>query len=89
MSGEAQSGRIPFLPFFRTAAGFGEALSAELGFAVDRMARRGSGDQVRRDLARRFLRKPEDAAKKKVLIYTFAARTLTEGTNSKPLPLKR
>ena len=72
-----------------TAAGFGEALSAEVGFAIDRMARRGSGDQVRRDLARRFIRKPEEAAQKKVLIYTFAARTLLTGTNWKPVPLKR
>lgn len=72
-----------------TGAGFGEMLSAEIGIKIDRISRRGSGDQVRRDLARRFLMKPQDAAKKQVLIYTFAARTLTEKTNWKVVPLKR
>ena len=73
-----------------TAAGFGEQLSAELGFPIDVMARRGgSGDQMRKDLARRFIRKPEYAAKKRILIYTFASRTLTESRGWKIVPLKR
>ena len=72
-----------------TGAGFGEQLSAELGIVIDCMARRGSGAQVRRDLARRFIRKPADAARKRVLIYTFAARTFTESDQWKTVPLKR
>lgn len=72
-----------------SGAGFGEVLSANLGFNIDRISRRGSGDSVRVDLARRFLQKPADAKKKRVLIYTFAARTFTEFNNWKLVPLYR
>jgi hypothetical protein len=72
-----------------SGAGFAEHLSAELGFAVDLMARRGSGDQIRSDIARRFITKPDDAAKKQVLVYLFAARTFSESKNWKVVPLKR
>lgn len=72
-----------------SSAGFGEHLSAQLGFKVDRMARRGSGDQIRMDLARRFLKAPAEAAKKRVLVYTFAARTFSESIQWKPVPLTR
>ncbi|MDE0839755.1 MAG: hypothetical protein OSB41_11985 [Kiritimatiellae bacterium] len=72
-----------------SGAGFAEQLSAELGFAVDRMARRGSGDQIRSDIARRFITKPDEAAKKQVLVYLFAARTFSESKNWKVVPLKR
>lgn len=70
-------------------AGLGEHLSFELGFALDVMARRGSGDSVRRDLARRFLQNPEEASSKRVVVYCFAARTLTEARGWTPVPLTR
>ena len=44
---------------------------------------------VRRELARRFLRNPDLPATKKVVVYCFAARTLTEAAGWKPVPLKR
>jgi len=72
-----------------TAAGFGEHLAAELGIRIDRMARRGSGALVRADLARRFIQDPAAANPKRVLIYTFAARTLTGSDRWKPVPLRR
>jgi hypothetical protein len=72
-----------------SGAGFAEQLSVELGFAVDLMARRGSGDQIRTDIARRFIMKPDEAAKKRVLVYLFAARTFSESKNWKIVPLKR
>jgi len=71
------------------AAGIGEHLSFELGFALDLMARRGSGDSVRRDLARRFLQDPAEASEKRVVVYCFAARTLTESRGWTPVPLTR
>ena len=69
-------------------AGFGERLSANFGFALDVMSRRGSGDSVRTDVARRFLTS-DDEKQKRVLIYTFASRILSEGTGWKPVPLWR
>lgn len=70
-------------------AGLGEQLAYELGFSLDVMARRGSGDTIRRDLARRFIANPALAESKRVLIYCFAARTLTEGDGWRPVPLSR
>jgi len=70
-------------------AGLGEALAAELGIVPDVMARRGSGADVRKDLARRFLNAPADAQAKKLVIYSFAARTLTEAQDWRKVPLQR
>ena len=70
-------------------AGFGEHIAATLGMPIDLMARRGSGAQIRFDLARRFLTNPKEARGKRVLIYTFAARTLTESKQWKSVPLAR
>lgn len=70
-------------------AGLPEQLAFALQRPVDVMARRGSGGSVRIDLARRFLRKPEEAAAKKVVVYCFAARTFSESTDWKPVPLQR
>ncbi len=72
-----------------TSAGFAEHVSAGLGFSVDLMAARGSGSQVRRSLARRFIRNPDQAAQKRVLIYTFAARTFTGPDGWKTVPLSK
>jgi hypothetical protein len=70
-------------------AGFGEHLSLEFGLPIDLMAQKGSGDAVRRNLARRFIQKPNEAEGKRVLIYTFTARTFTTGRNWTPVPLSR
>jgi alginate O-acetyltransferase complex protein AlgJ len=72
-----------------TGGGIAEQIAYELDATIDVMARRGSGDSARRDLARRFLRNPDLPATKKVVIYCFAARTFTESTGWKPVPLKR
>jgi lysophospholipase L1-like esterase len=72
-----------------TGAGLAEQIAFELDTTLDVMARRGSGDSVRRDLARRFLRNPDLPATKRVVIYCFAARTFTESTGWKPVPLQR
>lgn len=70
-------------------AGLGEQLAFELGMPLDIMARRGSGDAVRRDLARRFLQDPAIAPTKRAVVYCFAARTLTEAQGWKPVPLRK
>lgn len=70
-------------------AGIAEHLAYELSLPLDVMARRGSGASVRIDLARRFLQNPKDAQGKRVVIYIFAARDLTESNEWKPVPLSR
>lgn len=70
-------------------AGLAEQIAYEIGIPLDVMARRGSGDSVRRDLARRFIRDPDLAATKKLVIYCFAARTFSASTGWKPVPLQR
>lgn len=69
------------------AAGFAEHLAAEFVFPVDRMARRGSGSTVRTDLARRFLGDRSAADAKRVVVYVFAARFLTESRHWRLVPL--
>ena len=72
-----------------TGAGLGEQLAHELGMPIDIMARKGSGAGVRRDLAKRFIRTPEQAQGRKVLIYCFAARTFTGPDSWKVVPLQK
>jgi hypothetical protein len=70
-------------------AGVADLLAARLGVGLDLMARRGSGSEIRIELARRFLGDPTLATRKKVVIYLFAARFFTESEMWRPVPLRR
>jgi acetyltransferase AlgX (SGNH hydrolase-like protein) len=64
---------------FARGAGLPDQLAAELGFAVDLCAGRGSGStSVRITLARRARRDKNYLGGKKLIIWCFAARDLTE-----------
>jgi alginate O-acetyltransferase complex protein AlgJ len=71
------------------AAGISDHLALTLGLPVDLMAQRGSGAAVRIALARRFLGDPTAAARKRVLVYCFAARAFTESDAWRLVPLSR
>lgn len=67
--------------FLAERAGLMDQLALELGFAPDLIGTRGSGaTPVRITLYRRSLRDPGYLAKKKVVIWCFAAREFTEST---------
>ncbi len=67
--------------FLAERAGLIDQLALELGFAPDLIGTRGSGaTPVRINLYRRSLRDPGYLAKKKVVIWCFAAREFTEAT---------
>jgi alginate O-acetyltransferase complex protein AlgJ len=70
-------------------AGVADLLAARLGVRLDLMARRGSGSEIRIELARRFLGDPTLATRKRVVIYLFAARFFTESETWRPVPLRR
>ena len=67
--------------FLAERAGLIDQLALELGFAPDLIGTRGSGGTpVRINLYRRSLRDPGYLAKKKLVIWCFAAREFTEAT---------
>lgn len=67
--------------FLAERAGLIDQLALELGFAPDLIGTRGSGaTPVRINLYRRSLRDPGYLAKKKVVVWCFAAREFTETT---------
>lgn len=67
--------------FLAERAGLLDQLALELGFAPDLIGTRGSGaTPVRITLYRRSLRDPGYLAKKKVVVWCFAAREFTEAT---------
>ena len=67
--------------FLAERAGLMDQLALELGFAPDLTGTRGSGaTPVRINLYRRSLRDPGYLAKKKVVVWCFAAREFTEAT---------
>ena len=67
--------------FLAERAGLLDQLALELGFAPDLIGTRGSGaTPVRINLYRRSLKDPGYLAKKKVVIWCFAAREFTEAT---------
>ena len=69
-------------------SGLSDHLAAALAMPVDLIARRGSAaTSVRIDLARRTRADPEFAAAKKVVVWCFAARELTESAGWRDVPL--
>ena len=67
--------------FLAERAGLIDQLALELGFAPDLIGTRGSGaTPVRINLYRRSLRDPGYLAKKKMVVWCFAAREFTEAT---------
>jgi alginate O-acetyltransferase complex protein AlgJ len=67
--------------FLAERAGLIDQLALELGFAPDLIGTRGSGARpVRINLYRRSLRDTGYLAKKKVVVWCFAAREFTEST---------
>ena len=74
-------------------AGFPDVLAHKLGIQVDLIGIRGSGvGAARRNLAKDFIRNPTYAGSKKVVVWLFAGRDLTEssdGIDWRPLPMKK
>ena len=67
--------------FLAERAGLLDQLALELGFAPDLIGTRGSGaTPVRINLYRRSLKDPQYLAKKKVVVWCFAAREFTEAS---------
>jgi acetyltransferase AlgX (SGNH hydrolase-like protein) len=67
--------------FLAERAGLVDQLAVELGFAPDLIGTRGSGaTPVRINLYRRSVKDPGYLAKKKVVVWCFAAREFTEAT---------
>jgi SGNH hydrolase-like domain, acetyltransferase AlgX len=72
---------LVFHDFLAERAGLVNQLAQELGFAPDLIGTRGSGaTPVRISLYRHSLKNPDYLAKKKVVIWCFAAREFTEAT---------
>lgn len=72
---------LVFHDFFAERAGLVDQLAQELGFAPDLIGTRGSGaTPVRISLYRHSLKNPGYLAKKKVVVWCFAAREFTEAT---------
>jgi alginate O-acetyltransferase complex protein AlgJ len=70
---------LVFHEFLAERAGLIDQLAAELGFPVDLIGTRGSGaTPVRVSMYRRSRSDPEFLAKKKVVVWCFAAREFTE-----------
>jgi hypothetical protein len=69
-------------------AGLVDHLALAFGFPVDRIARRGSAaTSVRIDLARKAYARPESLLTRKLVIWCFAARELTEADGWRAIPL--
>jgi hypothetical protein len=72
---------LVFHDFLAERAGLADQLAVELGFAPDVIGTRGSGaTPVRITLYRHSLKNPEYLAKKKIVVWCFAAREFTEAT---------
>lgn len=70
---------LVFHDFLAERAGLLDQLAAELGFAPDLIGTRGSGaTPVRISLYRRARNDPQFLAKKKIVVWCFAAREFTE-----------
>jgi alginate O-acetyltransferase complex protein AlgJ len=70
---------LVFHDFLAEHAGLVDQLAQELGFAPDLIGTRGSGaTPVRVSLYRHSLKNPDYLAKKKVVVWCFAAREFTE-----------
>ncbi len=70
---------LVFHDFLAERAGLLDQLTAELGFAPDLIGTRGSGaTPVRISLYRRSRSDPQFLAKKKIVVWCFAAREFTE-----------
>ena len=73
-----------------TGAGLPDQLAFELGAPVDVLAVRGSGaTSARVSLARRARATPDYLASKKVIIWCFGARELTQADAWKLVPLTK
>ncbi len=69
-------------------AGFADQLALELGFAVDLVGVRGSGATAARiNLLRRARQTPDYWSNKKLVIWCFAARELTESDGWRIVPI--
>ena len=63
-------------------AGLQDQLQYELGFAIDRMANKGSGlVQARRSLLMRVRSEPDFWQQKKLVIWVFSTRELTQSSD--------
>ena len=72
---------LVFHDFLAERAGLVDQLAQELGFAPDLIGTRGSGaTPVRISLYRHGLKDPDYLAKKKIVVWCFAAREFTETT---------
>jgi len=72
---------LVFHEFLAEHAGLVDQLALELGFSPDLIGTRGSGaTPVRISLYRHSLKNPDYLAKKKVVVWCFAAREFTEAT---------
>ena len=72
---------LVFHDFLAERAGLGDQLAQELGFAPDLIGTRGSGaTPVRISFYRHSLKDPGYLAKKKVVVWCFAAREFTEAS---------
>jgi len=72
---------LVFHDFLGERAGLVDQLAQELGFAPDLIGTRGSGaTPVRISLYRHSLKNPSYLAKKKVVVWCFAAREFTEAS---------
>ncbi len=72
---------LVFHDFLAERAGLVDQLAHELGFAPDLIGTRGSGaTPVRISLYRRSLKDPGYLAKKKIVVWCFAAREFTEAS---------
>jgi alginate O-acetyltransferase complex protein AlgJ len=71
-------------------AGLADQLVAELGFGVDLIAARGSAaTPVRVNLYRKAARNPDWLAGKKVIVWCFTVRELTESAGWAEVPVRR
>ncbi|MEY2564122.1 MAG: alginate O-acetyltransferase complex protein AlgJ [Verrucomicrobiota bacterium] len=72
---------LVFHDFLAERSGLVDQLAQELGFAPDLIGTRGSGaTPVRISLYRHSLKNPDYLAKKKVVVWCFAAREFTEAS---------
>jgi hypothetical protein len=72
---------LVFHDFLAERAGLVDQLAQELGFAPDLIGTRGSGaTPVRITLYRHSLKNPDYLAKKKIVVWCFAAREFTESS---------
>jgi hypothetical protein len=72
---------LVFHDFLAERAGLVDQLAQELGFAPDLIGTRGSGaTPVRISLYRHGLKNPDYLAKKKIVVWCFAAREFTEAS---------